>query len=154
TALCTLFVIIMLKISEDLLSNNIVCLLMISLAAFVGNIIARRTGVVHLEPSYPGFGSLAEHWLFCAVLIIYFLNYFLLYLQFLVTVQITLSRQTKEYLMLHPAFDHKVSLPLVSLVILPTKAASEIMSRQTMLFDKRSSLIFNMMITNRVQSVV
>ncbi|KAF9800952.1 hypothetical protein SFRURICE_014125 [Spodoptera frugiperda] len=46
------------------------------------------------------------------------------------------------------------TLPLVSLVILPTKAASEIMSRQTMLFDKRSSLIFNMMITNRVQSVV
>ncbi|KAF9806453.1 hypothetical protein SFRURICE_001248 [Spodoptera frugiperda] len=74
---------------------------------FVGNIIARRTGVVHLEPSYPGFGILVEHWPFCAVLIIYFLNYFLLYLQFLVTVQITLSRQTKEYLMLHPAFDHK-----------------------------------------------
>ncbi|KAF9798144.1 hypothetical protein SFRURICE_016534 [Spodoptera frugiperda] len=76
-------------------------------------------------------------------------------------VQITLSRQTKEYLMLHPAFDHKntetrytTSVPLVSLVILPTKAASEIMSRQTMLFDKRSSLIFNIMITNRVQSVV
>ncbi|KAF9817211.1 hypothetical protein SFRURICE_013999 [Spodoptera frugiperda] len=74
---------------------------------FVGNIIARRTGVVHLEPSYPGFGILVEHWPFCAVLIIYFLNNFLLYLQFLVTVQITLSRQTKEYLMLHPAFDHK-----------------------------------------------
>uniref|UniRef100_A0A2H1VMB5 SFRICE_000464 n=1 Tax=Spodoptera frugiperda TaxID=7108 RepID=A0A2H1VMB5_SPOFR len=39
----------MLKISEDLLSNNIVCLLMISLAAFVDNIIARRT----LEHVYP-----------------------------------------------------------------------------------------------------
>ncbi|KAF9802208.1 hypothetical protein SFRURICE_001074 [Spodoptera frugiperda] len=63
----------MLKISDDLdlLSNNIVCLPVISLAAFVGNIIARRTGVVHLEPSYSGFGILAEHWLFCAVLIIY-----------------------------------------------------------------------------------
>ncbi|KAF9797284.1 hypothetical protein SFRURICE_006266 [Spodoptera frugiperda] len=67
TTLCTLFVIIMFKISEDLLSNNIVCLPVISLAAFVGNIIARRTGVVHLEPSYPGFGILAEHWLYCAV---------------------------------------------------------------------------------------
>ncbi|KAF9798987.1 hypothetical protein SFRURICE_011626, partial [Spodoptera frugiperda] len=42
----------------------------------------------------------------------------------------------------------------LSLLILPTKAASEIMSRQTILFDKRSSLIINMMITNRVQSVV
>ncbi|KAF9813749.1 hypothetical protein SFRURICE_007904 [Spodoptera frugiperda] len=101
TALCTLFVIIMLKISEDLLSNNIVCLPVISLAAFVGNIIARRTGVVHLEPLYLGFGILAEYWLFCAVLIIYFLNNFLLYLQFLVTVQITLSRQTKEYFSPH-----------------------------------------------------
>ncbi|KAF9811935.1 hypothetical protein SFRURICE_021292, partial [Spodoptera frugiperda] len=101
---------------HDLLSNNIVCLPVISLAAFVGNIIARRTGVVHLEPSYSGFGILAEHWLFCAL-------------------------ET----MIHN---------IISLVILPTKAASEIMSRQTMLFDKRSSLIFNMMITNHVQSVV
>ncbi|KAF9794775.1 hypothetical protein SFRURICE_017465 [Spodoptera frugiperda] len=116
----------MLKISEDLLSNNIVCLPVISLAAFVGNILARRTGVVHLEPSYPGFGILAEHWFFCAVLI------FFLYLFFAL-----------------PAI-----LCNVSLVILPTKAASEIMSRQTMLFDKRSSLIFNMMITNSVQSAV
>ncbi|KAF9822867.1 hypothetical protein SFRURICE_016101, partial [Spodoptera frugiperda] len=42
----------------------------------------------------------------------------------------------------------------LSLVILLTKAASEITGRQTMLFDKRSSLIFNMMITNSVQSAV
>ncbi|KAF9796433.1 hypothetical protein SFRURICE_002094, partial [Spodoptera frugiperda] len=33
---------------------------------FVGNIIARRTGVVHLEPSYSGFGILVEHWPFFA----------------------------------------------------------------------------------------
>ncbi|KAF9824848.1 hypothetical protein SFRURICE_018047 [Spodoptera frugiperda] len=46
------------------------------------------------------------------------------------------------------------NVPLVSLVILPTNAASEITGKQTILFDKRSSLIFNMMITNRVQSVV
>ncbi|KAF9787610.1 hypothetical protein SFRURICE_001662 [Spodoptera frugiperda] len=38
--------------------------------------------------------------------------------------------------------------------ILPTKAVSEITGKQTMLFDKRSSLIFNMMITNSVQSAV
>ncbi|KAF9798412.1 hypothetical protein SFRURICE_003058 [Spodoptera frugiperda] len=117
TKLCTRFVIIMLKSSEDLLSNNIVCLPVISLAAFVGNIMARRTGVVHLEPSYSGFGILAEHWLFYTVETCY-----------------------------------TTLVPLT--IILPTNAASEIMSRQTMLFDKRSSLIFNMMITNRMKSFV
>ncbi|KAF9823317.1 hypothetical protein SFRURICE_019126 [Spodoptera frugiperda] len=99
TTLCTRFLIIMLKISEDLLSNNIVGLLMISLAAFVEKIIARGTNV----PEYDG------------------------------------SRCTT---------------PVRLAIIFSTNAASEIMSRQTMLFDKRSSLIFNMMITNRVQSVV
>ncbi|KAF9794741.1 hypothetical protein SFRURICE_017431, partial [Spodoptera frugiperda] len=61
-----------------ILSNNIVCLLIISLAAFVGNIIARGT-------VYDG------------------------------------SRCTT---------------PVPLAIILPTNAASEIMSRQTMLFDK------------------
>ncbi|KAF9808640.1 hypothetical protein SFRURICE_019798 [Spodoptera frugiperda] len=48
----------------------------------------------------------------------------------------------------------RCTLPVRLAIILPTNAASEITGKQTMWFDKRSSLIFNMMITNSVQSAV
>ncbi|KAF9788885.1 hypothetical protein SFRURICE_018461, partial [Spodoptera frugiperda] len=44
--------------------------------------------------------------------------------------------------------DSRCTTPVLLAIILPTNAASEITGKQTMLFDKRSSLIFNMMITN------
>ncbi|KAF9806661.1 hypothetical protein SFRURICE_002080 [Spodoptera frugiperda] len=54
-----------------------------------------------------------------------------------------------------PEYDgSRCTTPVRLAIILPTKAASEITGKQTILFDKRSSLIFNIMITNSVQSVV
>uniref|UniRef100_A0A2H1WHI3 SFRICE_008081 n=1 Tax=Spodoptera frugiperda TaxID=7108 RepID=A0A2H1WHI3_SPOFR len=54
-----------------------------------------------------------------------------------------------------PEYDgSRCTTPVRLAIILPTNAASEITGKQTILFDKRSSLIFNMMITNSVQSAV
>ncbi|KAF9803338.1 hypothetical protein SFRURICE_007184 [Spodoptera frugiperda] len=51
-----------------------------------------------------------------------------------------------------PGYDgSRCTTPVRLAIILPTNVASEITGKQTMLFDKRSSLIFNMMITNSVQ---